>query len=168
MQVFSAAAESIEARFLKASLDTPMKLDSYWLESFIDILLRQGLYLKPMGDNKYHLITKSSDKKTPYLTFGMHQYSVRFQGQNLPCVAIDGLAPQMEYRNRSVIRTFFECLITCLDQRELPCILRETLTDISSKYTRNFLEEIEFHSKELMNLAGIESNSQWVRMPQYM
>ncbi len=161
-QFFTGALAAI---YLKANLDTPNKMDSYWLEEFSKALLKEGLLLSPQDDNIYHVINKTGQSNSLYLSFGMCKYSVQVASRPKECVSLSGLAPVLAYRNRAVMRRFFGCLVATLDARSLPCILSETLTDVSDKFGRQFLEELNFHSRELMTLAGVESSSKWIRMP---
>ncbi len=151
--------------FIDAGQQTPNKMDAEWIDSFSKTLIASGLILSPQADNRYDIITSVDSRKTPYLSFTMSKHGVKVVGKQQYCVSVGGLASQMAYRNRAVIRRFFEALTATLDSQQMPCILSETLTDVSSKYNQNFLQSINFHSNELMTLSGIESNSKWVRMP---
>jgi hypothetical protein len=148
-----------------ATMTAPNKMDSYWVEAFSKSLISAGLILSPQEDNTYHILTSVSSVKTPYLSFTMSKHGVRVADRQEFCVSVGGLAPQMAYRNRSVIRAFFSALTSTLDLEQMPCVLNETLTDVSSKYNQTFLQSIDFHSRELMTLTGVESNSKWIRMP---
>lgn len=135
---------------------------------FIDLInklfYKQGIVMVWDKDTKYNLY--KTDMKTPIASFNMFLYKIKLDSNLVDSVAFTDFTPELKYKNRTIIRGIFEQITKCSDITKTSVILSASdFIESTLKFKEDNLVSLGFRSKSILDLSGIKSNFEYIRIP---
>ena len=135
---------------------------------FIDLINK--LFFKNQAlliwDKDTHYNLYRTDLKTPIASFDMFAYTVLEQDKPTQVIAFTNFTPDPVYRNRTIIRTIFELISKASDKLNQIVILNANdFIKSTPKFQEQNILSLDFKPQNLLELAGIKSNFEYIRYP---
>ena len=140
------------------------KLNADFLDYFNRLLYKNGFVLVWGKDATYNIF-KGTDLDAPVLTVELYAYNLIINDIKTQAVAVSSLTPDESIRSRVAPRLIFELITKAADLCQLPIILKASdFLELTTKFNENNLIALGFHEQILMDMSGIRSNFEYVRL----
>jgi len=140
------------------------KVETSWLELLNKLFYKQQLMLIWDKDNYYHIY--KTDMKNEIASFEMFSYPIILDDIKVNSWAFKNFTPEVKYRNRTIINLIFDLITKSATQLQVPVLLHSIdFSENTLKFSEDSLLKLNYHHKDIMELTGVKSNFEYIRVP---